>query len=77
MDGLNWNYDRLKAHLKEAGILAWRSVKSVIAFVILLLLISCELVTTLADAIGLAVGKLICVIFKPTIGEKKAEEGAE
>lgn len=74
MGGLNWNYERLKAHIKEAGILAWRTVKGIIALAIAVLLIFCELVTTLAEALGLAVKKLIYMIFKPVFGDEEAEE---
>lgn len=74
MGGLNWNYERLKSHIREAGILAWRSVKSITALAIVVLLIFCELITTLAEAIGLVIKKLIYLVFKPTFGDEKAEE---
>ena len=74
MGGINWNFERLSAHVKKAGVLIIELLKSMAALIATILLIFCELIVTLVEAIGLAVKKLVSIILKTKMYRKKVEE---
>lgn len=74
MGGINWNFERLSAHVKKAGVLIIELLRGMIALMTTILLIFCELIVTLVEAILLVVKKLIITNLKTKMYHKKVEE---